>query len=177
MRSQWIIGLAVAILSPSVSAMNPAGAEEPPQDRATMDSRTSASAARTLEEAIKTGLSFLTNDALKWRADRGCATCHHGTMTVWALSEAKAQGHSVEADVLDEIVQWTKERMVPRIATVRDPRPGWRLVGIPAVYLSVMSQNLPVRPFAGRVKYVGGPSGAAQRGGWLRDVLSQGIER
>jgi len=42
--------------------------------------------------AVQRGLTFLERDALKWRKERGCATCHHGTMTVWALSEAKAQG-------------------------------------------------------------------------------------
>jgi hypothetical protein len=65
-------------------------------------------------------------------------------MTVWALSEAKAQGYAVGSETLAEIMEWTKERMVPHTPTIRDPRPGWKLVGIPAVYLAVMSQNLPV---------------------------------
>src|SRR5262249_19489989 len=73
------------------------------------------------------------------------ATCHHGTMTVWALSEAKAQGYAVGTEAFAEIMQWTKEQMIPRsMPTARDPRPGWKLVGMPAIYLGVMSQNLPV---------------------------------
>jgi hypothetical protein len=41
--------------------------------------------------AIERGLSFLQTDAVQWRKERECATCHHGTMTVWPLSEAKMQ--------------------------------------------------------------------------------------
>src|SRR5262249_40674584 len=81
---------------------------------------------------------------MKWRQERGCATCHHGTMTVWALSEAKAQGYAVPAEAFAEIMQWTMEQRVPEIRTIRDPRHGWNLVGVPAIYLAVMSQNLPV---------------------------------
>jgi hypothetical protein len=65
-------------------------------------------------------------------------------MTVWALSEAKAQGYAVESGAFAEIMDWTKEQRVPPIPTIRDPRPGWKLVSIPAMYLAVMSQNLPV---------------------------------
>lgn len=45
-------------------------------------------------KAIDRALAFLVSDAEKWRTERHCATCHHGTMTVWALSEAKSQGHA-----------------------------------------------------------------------------------
>src|SRR5205814_6331405 len=95
-------------------------------------------------KVIERGLSYLEKDALKWRKDRGCATCHHGTMTVWALSEAKAQGYPVGTEAFAEIMEWTKEQMVPHIPTVRDPRHGWRLPGVPAMYLGAMSQNLTV---------------------------------
>ena len=106
-----------------------------------------ASAARLPQQArtaIERGVTFLERDAVKWRKERGCATCHHGTMTVWALSEAKAQGYAVGTEAFAEIMQWTKEQMVPHIPTTRDPRPGWKLVGVPAIYLGVMTQNLPI---------------------------------
>jgi hypothetical protein len=45
---------------------------------------------------------------------------------------------------LDDAVRWTKDQFVPRISKPRDPRPGWNLVSVPAIYLGVMSQNLPV---------------------------------
>jgi hypothetical protein len=65
-------------------------------------------------------------------------------MTVWALSEAKARGYAVPVGAFAEIMEWTTEQRVPEIRTIRDPRPGWDLVGVPAIYLAVMSQNLPV---------------------------------
>lgn len=94
--------------------------------------------------AMGKALDFLQKDAAKWRKERGCATCHHGTMTVWALSEAKSQGYAVSAETLADMLAWTKERFVPKLSAPRDPRPGWRLVSVPAIYLGMMSQNLPV---------------------------------
>lgn len=95
-------------------------------------------------QVVVKALTFLEKDAVTWRKERGCATCHHGTMTLWALSEAKSQGYAVGADNLAETVQWTKEQFVPRLSKPRDPRPGWNLVSVPAIYSGVMSQSLPV---------------------------------
>ena len=139
MSSRLITCVAMAAACLSGVCAGPARSEEP--------KKVPAEAARTPQQAqaaIQRGLGFLERDALKWRKERGCATCHHGTMTVWALSEAKAQGYAVGTEAFAEIMEWTKEQMVPHIPTVRDPRQGWRLVGIPAIYLAVMSQNLPV---------------------------------
>src|SRR5262245_19977539 len=41
-------------------------------------------------KAVERGLAFLQADAARWREERKCATCHHGTMTLWALSEARS---------------------------------------------------------------------------------------
>ena len=65
-------------------------------------------------------------------------------MTVWALSEAERQGYAVPADSLAEMIRWTKNQFGPRWRKPRDPRPGWSLVGVPAIYLGAMSQNLPI---------------------------------
>src|SRR5262249_49813116 len=94
--------------------------------------------------AVERGLAFLEKDAAKWRKERGCATCHHGTMTVWALSEAKSQGYSVSAETLLGTTDGRQDRLVPRFSSSRDPRPGWNLVSVPAIYLGAMSQSLPV---------------------------------
>ncbi len=95
-------------------------------------------------KSIERGLQFLEKDAIKWRRERGCATCHHGAMTVWALAEAKAQGFAVNVQSLADIEQWTKDLFIPRIREPRDPRPGWRLVSVPGIYLGIMSHNLPI---------------------------------
>jgi len=92
--------------------------------------------------AAEHALGFLVADAAKWRKERECATCHHGTMTVWALSEAKIQGYKVDAANLADVAKWTKERLKD-IDKPRDTRPGWNMVNSPAVYLSVMAQAAP----------------------------------
>jgi hypothetical protein len=93
-------------------------------------------------KAVERGLAFLQTDAAKWRKERTCATCHHGTMTVWALSEAKSQGFSVNAETLRDVSEWTKERL-ESIDKPRDTRPGWSMVNTPAVYLAVMALTVP----------------------------------
>jgi hypothetical protein len=92
--------------------------------------------------AIYRGLAFLQNDAAKWRKERKCASCHHGTMTVWALSEAKSRGYVVSPETVADVAKWTKERLVS-IDKPRDSRPGWNMVSTPAVYLALMSRALP----------------------------------
>lgn len=145
MRFHWIICLAIAMLNISLVGGVLAGADEPRKPDASQQALSTATpASRTPGQAIESGLSFLVNDVAKWRADRGCATCHHGTMTVWALSEAKAQGYVVGTDAFAEIMEWTKEQMASDLHTIRDPRHGWNLVSVPLIYLSAMSQNLPV---------------------------------
>jgi squalene-hopene/tetraprenyl-beta-curcumene cyclase len=99
-------------------------------------------APRSARTAAQRGLAFLEKDAAKWRKERRCATCHHGTMTVWALCEAKNQGYAVNAELLAETVKWTKERLAT-IDKPRDTRPGWSMVSTPAVLLSVMAVAIP----------------------------------
>lgn len=94
------------------------------------------------QAAIERGLDFLVKDAAKWRKERDCATCHHGTMTLWALHEAKIQGFKVDPKVLTDITTWTKERL-KNIDKPRDTRPGWNMVNSPAVYLSNMALAVP----------------------------------
>jgi squalene-hopene/tetraprenyl-beta-curcumene cyclase len=104
-----------------------------------------AKGSATLEQARKSaerGLAFLEKDAAAWKKQRKCATCHHGTMTVWALSEAKAQGYPVKKETLADSVTWTKERL-KGIDKPRDPRPGWKMVNTPALYLALMALTVP----------------------------------
>jgi hypothetical protein len=96
------------------------------------------------QRVAQRALRFLAGDAAKWRQDRGCATCHHGTMTVWALSEAQRQGYEVDTGALANVMQWAKDQFVPQFRGPRDLRPGYDAVSVPAIYLSVMSQELPV---------------------------------
>jgi hypothetical protein len=94
------------------------------------------------QTAVDRGLEFLQTDAASWRKEHTCATCHHGTMTVWALSEAKSQGYPVDAGTLRDLTHWTKERLAS-IDKPRDTRPGWNMVNTPAVYLALMALAVP----------------------------------
>lgn len=96
-----------------------------------------------VRSAAERGLAFLQADAVKWKKDRRCATCHHGILTVWALSEAKHQGYPVPAETLAENVEWAKGRVLERIDLPRDSRPGWSMVNSSALYLAVMAVALP----------------------------------
>src|SRR5262249_4629730 len=93
-------------------------------------------------QAAERGLAFLEKDAAAWRKERQCATCHHGTMTVWALAEAKSHGYPVAPETLAETATWAKER-IKDIDKPRDTRPGWSMVNTPAVYLAGMARAVP----------------------------------
>lgn len=93
-------------------------------------------------QAIDRGLVFLQADAAKWRTEHECATCHHGTLTVFALAEAKQRGISVDAEKFADIVTWTKER-IAKIDQPRDTRPGWSMVNTPAIYFGLLTQFVP----------------------------------
>jgi hypothetical protein len=93
-------------------------------------------------KAAERGLAFLEKDAAKWRKERQCATCHHGTMTVWAFAEARARGYPVAAETLAEAMTWTRERLKD-VGKPRDPRPGWKMVSTPALYLAMMARAIP----------------------------------
>jgi len=95
-------------------------------------------------KAAERGLTFLAADAVKWRKEHGCATCHHGVLTVWALNEAKAQGYPVNEAALADFTAWARDGNVPALDQQRDLRPGWRLVSQRAVYLAMASYNLPI---------------------------------
>lgn len=137
--------VSVSIISPNVNAVLPlavfsllvlaAGSsrgEEPAKPPTPQQARKSA----------ERGLDFVVKDAIKWRTDKTCATCHHGTMTVWALAEAKSQGYAVAAETLADMTTWTKERLKD-IDKPRDTRPGWSMVNSPALNLAVMAQCVP----------------------------------
>lgn len=97
---------------------------------------------KSAKSAIERGLTFVELDAARWRKERTCATCHHGTLTVWTFAEAKSQGYNIKPEVFADVVSWTKERLKD-VDKPRDTRPGWSMVNSPAMYLAVMAQAVP----------------------------------
>src|SRR5262245_44269431 len=128
MAFRWINCLAIITVCLLAIGVRPARCEEPGLEQA--------------RKAAERGLAFLEKDAAQWRKDRQCASCHHGTMTVWAMCEAKNQGYAVNAKTLADVVMWTKERL-QNIDKPRDTRPGWSMVNTPALYLAVMALAVP----------------------------------
>ena len=58
---------------------------------------------------IDRGLAFLAKDALAWKKEHNCASCHHASLVVWAMREAKQRGHAVDEPVLAELTKWLAE--------------------------------------------------------------------
>ncbi len=58
---------------------------------------------------IDRGLAFLAKDALAWKKEHNCASCHHASLVVWATREAKLRGHAVDEPVLAEMTKWLAE--------------------------------------------------------------------
>jgi hypothetical protein len=117
----------------------PVTAARPDEGGKEQDSPPSAVDPEEGRRAVERGLAFLEKDAAKWRKEHECSTCHHGTMTVFAYSEAKSRGYEVPPETLSETVKWAKERL-ERIDQPRDPRPGWKMVSTPAIYLALMAR-------------------------------------
>ena len=73
----------------SVLGVGPARADEPQVSDNPPKVVNETVTPRTPQQTVERALEFIEREAVKWRRERGCATCHHGPMTVWALSEAR----------------------------------------------------------------------------------------
>jgi Squalene-hopene cyclase N-terminal domain len=133
------IGLAIVTFSVLAASVRLARSDEPAKDA----SPAAVVTAPQIQQAVERALGFVQKDAARWREEKKCSTCHHGTMTVFALAEAKGQGYDVPADVLADYLKWTKDRLLERIDLPRDERPGWSMVNTSALYLSLMAQTVP----------------------------------
>lgn len=59
--------------------------------------------------AIDRGVAFLAKDALAWKKEHNCTSCHHAGLIIWAMREAKLRGHTVDEPVLAELTKWVAE--------------------------------------------------------------------
>jgi squalene-hopene cyclase-like protein len=58
---------------------------------------------------IDRGLAFLAKDALAWKAQHNCVSCHHAALVIWSMHEARQRGHAVDEPVLAELTKWVAE--------------------------------------------------------------------
>jgi len=70
--------------------------------------------------AIDRGLVFLAKDAVAWKQEHGCASCHHAALVVWSMREAKRRGHAVDDVVLTDLTHWLAQSGDGRVGL---PRP------------------------------------------------------
>lgn len=75
----------------------PASADEPRSEPPKVDT------------AIERGLDFLKKDALAWKAEHNCASCHHASLVIWSMHEARQRGQSVDDAFLSEFTKWVSE--------------------------------------------------------------------
>jgi hypothetical protein len=86
MRS--LVAIVVVILSGTASA------EEPRHERSDVGA------------TIDRGLDFLARDAMAWKKEHNCVSCHHAALVIWSMHEAKRRGHAVDEPVLAELTKW-----------------------------------------------------------------------
>src|SRR5262245_39699127 len=66
-------------------------------------------AASGIDRAIDRGLDFLAKDAIAWKEEHHCASCHHAGLVIWSMREAKQRGRSVNEEVLADLTKWVAE--------------------------------------------------------------------
>lgn len=59
-----------------------------------------------VDATIDRGLAFLAKDAIAWKTEHNCSSCHHASLVVWAMSEGKRRGHAVDEAVLADMTTW-----------------------------------------------------------------------
>src|SRR5262245_54550680 len=58
------------------------------------------------QKTVTKSLKWLQDDMLTWRAENGCAACHHGPMYLWTMHVARRQGYAVDEPQLREMTDW-----------------------------------------------------------------------
>lgn len=151
--SRFVLFLSIGLISGAVAHSAYGDDRLLPTDAAANPANPTSSAARAntaagdavkAAQSVERALIFLTEDSARWRKARGCATCHHGILTTWVLSEASQRGYTVSAETLADTIHWTKDLFVPQFSKPRDLRWGYHFVGLPGIYLATMSQTLPI---------------------------------
>lgn len=117
MRTILVI-TAVSILPGAASAQGPR--REPPDAK----------------DAIDRGLAFLAKDAMAWKEEHGCVSCHHAGLVAWSLREAKLNGYDVDEPVLDEMTRWIAESGDGKTGVAR-PATAPRALNAKAVWLAL----------------------------------------
>jgi hypothetical protein len=74
-----------------------------------------------VDTAIERGLAFVGKEAIDWKNERRCASCHHAGFVLWSMREAKQRGHAVDEAVLAEVTKWVAEAGEGKTGVPRPP--------------------------------------------------------
>lgn len=104
-----------------------------------------------VDETIDRAIQYLQGESAAWLKSRQCAACHHAGMPLWALSEAKRQGYSIDDRYLSETFEsllgnqakLMSSRVFPNPADPPDPRPQGRGLNMGLPFLAVAARSLP----------------------------------
>lgn len=103
-----------------------------------------ASQSSKLSLAVDRGLTFLVEDAMAWKRDHNCASCHHASLVVLAMQEAKQRGHAVNQSVLAELTTWMATAGNGKFGMAR-PEAAPHAASPKAIYFSLALGNDPER--------------------------------
>jgi N-acyl-D-amino-acid deacylase len=67
------------------------------------------------KEAIERGLKVVTRGAANYPQHRKCFSCHHQTLPLMAMAQAKDADYAIDSDVFDQQLHFTKTFFVGRI--------------------------------------------------------------
>ena len=94
------------------------------------------------KQAIERGLNFLARDAVAWKAEHDCSSCHHAALVVWAMNEARVRGHVVDEVVLKDLTRWLTEAGEGRTSVER-PAAAPRALNSKAIYYGLGLGSIP----------------------------------
>src|SRR5271166_676944 len=104
-----------------------------------------------VQQTVDRAIGYLQTESAAWLNTRKCAACHHVPMPLWALSEAKRQGYTIDkkfvADTTESLLgskdKLMASKIFPNPADKPDPRPSGRGLNMGLPFLAVAAQSLP----------------------------------
>jgi len=74
-----------------------------------------------VDATIDRGLVFLVKDAQAWKEKHKCASCHHASLVICSLREAKQFGRAVDESFLGDLSKWVAESGDGKFGLARPP--------------------------------------------------------
>ena len=72
---------------------------------------------------VDRSLAFLAKEALAWKEQRKCASCHHAPMGIWSLNEAKKRGYTIDEKAVTDLTAWVLSKDDPaKVFSKVDPK-------------------------------------------------------